>query len=61
VFDIHHQKDWAVGVLAEYLIDLNIMCFERISSGIPPYEFLSLTDLHERESTLRIIANMDSW
>lgn len=61
VLDVDHQEDGAVGVLAEHLIDLNVMRFEGISSGIPPYEFLALTDLRGRGTTLRIMANIDSW
>ena len=45
MLDIDDKEDGSIGVLAEDLIDLNIMCFEGIASGIPSYKFLFLADL----------------
>jgi hypothetical protein len=61
VLDVDEEEDGLVAVLAENLIDLDVVGLEGVSGGVPPDELLLLTDLGCDISTLRIISNMLSW
>jgi hypothetical protein len=61
VFDVDDEEDGSICVFPEDLIDLNIVGFEGVSSGVPSDKFFFLADLHRGSLTLRIMANMDSW
>lgn len=61
MFDIDDQEDRAVSVLAEDLVDLYIMGFKGVTSGVPADKFFLLTDLNGGRDTLRIMSNMASW
>lgn len=45
VFDIDDQEDGTVGILAEDLVDLHIMCLEGVTGGVPADKLLLLADL----------------
>ena len=61
MFDVDDEEDGSICVFLEDLIDLNIVGFEGVSSGVPSDKFFFLADLHRGSLTLRIMANMDSW
>lgn len=61
MFDIDDQKDGAIGILAENLVNLHIMSLEGVTSGVPADELLLLADLGGDRGTLRIMSNMASW
>lgn len=45
VFNIDHEENRSICVFPENFIDLDVMCSEWVSSGVPSYKFLALTDL----------------
>lgn len=61
MLDINHQEDRSVCILAEDLVDLNIVSLEGIARGVPAHKFLLVADLNEGRGTFRIMSNMASW
>jgi len=60
MLDIDNQENRSISILAEDLVNLNVMSLEGIPSGIPSNKFLALTDLNDSMGTLRIISNIAS-
>lgn len=59
MLDIDHEEGGSVSVFPENFIDLNIVCLERLSGGVPPDELLFLTDLSRNDFTFLIMSNID--
>jgi hypothetical protein len=61
VLDVDDEEDGAVRVLAEDLVDLDVVGPEGVARRVPPHELLLLADLHRVGRTLRIMSNIASW
>lgn len=61
MFYIDYKENGSISVFAKNFIDLYVVSFEGIASGVPSDELLSLTDLDWSGCTLRIMSNMASW